>query len=731
MERLELWGGIECTLNRVGDRYISQIERSGHAARIGDLDRVAALGIRAMRYPVLWEYVAPEGLARANWKWADERLQRLRELGVTPILGLVHHGSGPRHTSLVDPDFAHKLAVYAGAVARRYPWAEWYTPVNEPLTTARFSGLYGVWYPHARDEGSFKNALLQQCRGIVLAMQAIRRVNPRARLLQTDDLGKTYSTPLLDYQAQHNNHCRWLAWDLLCGRVNRRHALWKWLTRTCGATARELDWFTAHPCPPDIIGVNHYVTSERYLDESVASYPPRYRGGNGRHAYVDIEAARALETPPDGLERLLHEAWDRYRLPMAITEAHIDSTRDDQLRWLHEMWTTAEQVRREGVDLRAMTAWALLGSYDWNCLVTECRGYYESGAYDVRSGQPRATAIAQLLLQFAAGAAPDHPVLQGPGWWKRPDRYFGPPARIRVAASDRQAAIQAHGPTTMRPILITGATGTLGNAFARICERRGLAYCLLSRADMDIADTSSIERALDAHQPWAVVNAAGYVRVDDAENDIERCYRENTVGPGTLAGVCARHRMPLATFSSDLVFDGERNEPYVEADAVAPLNVYGRSKAEAELRVLERHPEALVIRTSAFFGPWDAHNFVTQALHALLAGNSFIAANDLTITPTYVPDLVNACLDLLIDRESGILHLSNGEAVTWAALASQAAATAGVDASRLECRSSRELQLAARRPRYSALGTARAGILPTLTDALRRYAGDARAALQT
>jgi dTDP-4-dehydrorhamnose reductase len=226
------------------------------------------------------------------------------------------------------------------------------------------------------------------------------------------------------------------------------------------------------------------------------------------------------------------------------------------------------------------------------------------------------------------------------------------------------------------------------------------------------------------------VNAAGYVRVDDAENDIERCYRENTVGPDTLAAVCARHRMPLATFSSDLVFDGERNEPYVEADAVAPLNVYGRSKAEAEQRVLERHPEALVIRTSAFFGPWDAHNFVTQALHALLAGNSFIAANDLTITPTYVPDLVNACLDLLIDRESGILHLSNGEAVTWAALASQAAATAGIDASRLECRSSRELRLAARRPRYSALGTARAGILPTLTDALRRYAGDTRAALQ-
>lgn len=726
--RLELWGGIECTLNRVGDRYFCQLERSGHDKRIDDLDRAAALGIRAMRYPVLWEHTAPDGLKRADWSWTDARLQRLRQLGVTPIVGLVHHGSGPRHTSLIDPGFPHKLAVYAAAVARRYPWAEWYTPVNEPLTTARFSALYGVWYPHARDARTFKDALLLQCRGIVLAMRAIRRVNPNAKLVQTDDLGKTYSTRLLAYQAEHNNDCRWLAWDLLCGRVDRRHPLWQWLTGECGATARDLGWFGRHACPPDIVGVNHYVTSERYLDEHIANYPERYRGGNGRHAYVDIEAARALETPTDGLRQLLREVWERYRLPVAITEAHIDSTRDDQLRWLNEMWAAAQQARSDGVDVRAMTAWALFGSYDWNCLVTECRGYYEAGAYDVRGGKPRPTAVAQLLLQFAAGNEPDHPVLRGPGWWKRPDRFFGPPARVAYPRAGAPAPCGSA--PTMRPILVTGATGTLGRAFARICERRGLAYRLLPRADMDIADPGSIECALDRHEPWAIVNTAGYVRVDDAENDVERCYRENTVGPGTLAAVCARHRIPLATFSSDLVFDGERNEPYVEVDAVAPLNVYGRSKAEGELRVLERHPEALVIRTSAFFGPWDMHNFVTQALNALQADMPFVAARDLTITPTYVPDLVNACLDLLIDRESGILHLSNGDAVTWAALAAQAAAIAGVDASRLECRPSKDLRLPARRPRYSALGTARAGILPTLADALRRYAGDARAMWQ-
>src|SRR5581483_5463745 len=113
----------------------------------------------------------------------------------------------------------------------------------------------------------FKTALLSQCRGIVLAMRSIRRVNSQARLVQTEDLGRTYSTAKLSYQADFNNHLRWLAWDLLCGAVCLHHPLWEWLIGRCGATPRELLWFADNPCPPDLIGVNHYVTSERFLDE--------------------------------------------------------------------------------------------------------------------------------------------------------------------------------------------------------------------------------------------------------------------------------------------------------------------------------------------------------------------------------------------------------------------------------------------------------------------------------
>jgi dTDP-4-dehydrorhamnose reductase len=288
---LELWAGVECTVNRVGDSFFDQLELNGHARRLADLNLFAELGVRALRYPVLWERTAPDGLRRADWSWADERLTRLRELAVNPIVGLVHHGSGPRDTSLVDPAFPEKLAEYARAVSQRFPWVTHYTPVNEPLTTARFSGLYGHWYPHGRGAQTFARALINQCRAVVLSMRAIREINPSAQLIQTEDLGKTFSTPTLRYQAEFENERRWLTYDLLSGRLKRDGTLWRYLRRA-GINEDELDWFIENPCPPDVIGLNHYLTSERFLDERLTRYPSLTHGGNNRHAYADVVAVR-------------------------------------------------------------------------------------------------------------------------------------------------------------------------------------------------------------------------------------------------------------------------------------------------------------------------------------------------------------------------------------------------------------------------------------------------------
>ena len=140
MHDLELWGGHECTVNRLGDAFMDQTVLSGHHERLSDLDLFASLGVKALRYPVLWERtaVAP---GEYDWRWSDERLGRLAELNIRPIVGLVHHGSGPAWTNLLDDNFAPGLAEFARAAAERYLWVTDWTPVNEPLTTARFSAL--------------------------------------------------------------------------------------------------------------------------------------------------------------------------------------------------------------------------------------------------------------------------------------------------------------------------------------------------------------------------------------------------------------------------------------------------------------------------------------------------------------------------------------------------------------------------------------------------------------
>jgi dTDP-4-dehydrorhamnose reductase len=715
---LELWGGVECTVNRVGDCYFDQIERTGHADRVDDLDRFAALGIRTLRYPILWERTAPDGVAAADWTFPDERMARMRALSIRPIIGLVHHGSGPRHTSLVDPAFADGLAEYARAVAGRYPWALDYTPVNEPLTTARFSALYGHWYPHRRDDASFVRALLVQCRATVLAMRAIREVTPGARLIQTEDIGTTFSTPRLAYQAEHENQRRLLSLDLLCGRVDQDHPFWP-LLLSWGATEDELGFFLDRPAPPDVIGVNYYVTSDRMLDQRLARFPAWSHGGNGRDAYADIEAARGHRDGITGQRVHLRALWKRYGRPLAITEVHMGSTREQQMRWLDEAWQAALRAREEGIDVRAVTIWALLGSLDWNQLVVRADGFYETGAFDIRGATPRPTAIAAMAQAIAAGRPYHHPVLSAPGWWRLPERLLYGRVRIEQVTGPEPAPDDG-----AVPLLIAGGTGALGQAFARLCAQRGLPHRVLTRSDMDIADAASVHAALERLRPWAVVNAAGYARVDAAEHEGERCRRENTSGALVLAEVCRERGVRLLTFSSDFVFDGAQARPYVESDRVSPLSVYGASKAAAERGVLATLESALVVRTSAFFGPWDERSFLARALRSMLDGRRVRAAADATLSPTYLPDLVHTALDLLIDGERGVWHLANRGAVSWADLVRLGADVAGVRHHLLDACDTAALGFRAPRPAYSVLGSERGALLPSLEEALQRFASE-------
>lgn len=629
-ERLELWGGYECTVNRVQDRWNDQTLCSGHEHRPGDLALFASLGIRSLRYPALWERMSPDSPETCDFRWTDERVPELRRLGLNPILTLCHHGSGPHYTSLLHDNFATGLGLHAQRVAQRYPWVVDWTPVNEPLTTARFSALYGYWYPHTVDERLFWRALLNEIDATRLAMRAIRAVNPVARLVQTDDLGYCHATEPLRCEAEFQNERRWMGWDLLCGRVVPGHALWD---RLCALGVEDrLRAIADDPCPPDIIGINHYLSSERLMDHRVELYPHRAvadkeLGSCGGVPYVDVDAVRHLPQGPLGLPALLQQAWARYGRPIAITECHNGATREEQARWFVEVWEAAQRLRDGGMDLRAVTAWALLGSHDWNRMVTRFCGHYESGVFDVRSGQPRPTLMARVLTALARGDRPQDPCLAAPGWWRRRDAGAAPGRYELDPAQERDARI--------RPLLIVGDDGPLTHLALRACDTRALHY---------VRSGPDLKEAIRSTRPWAVLDTRD---------------REGLAGPrrrppdlhgarSSVAQVCADAGVPCALFTSAF-------GPGLAAEALAL-------------------PGVLVARTGPVFVPWDADATPCRWLDALDAEGTVRADSRARWHAVYGPDLLDGVLDLLLDGAAGGVNFVPRDVATPAALARQLAA---------------------------------------------------------
>lgn len=693
--KIEVWGGIECTRNRVGDIYFDQIERCGHLGRTDDLRLFSELGIRRLRYPALWEWVEKEPGER-DWRKVDLTLNELRRLQLQPIIGLLHHGSGPRFTNLLDDDFPERFADYARDFAKRYTWVTDYTPVNEPLTTARFSGLYGVWYPHQRNDCSFLKCLINQVHATQLAMQAIWSIQPKARLIHTEDLGKAQATEPLQEQCDFENQRRWLSCDLMLGRVTDHHPLAGYLNRS-GLPESDLEKVRANAVLPDILGWNHYPLSNRYLDHRLERYPKIFHGGNGSQSYADVGAIDVPGLTTVSVKDLLKEAWDQYQLPIALTEVHVRGHRESQIRWLNQLWTGCMEARNVGVDVRAITVWSLLGSYDWNSLCTKKEGFYEPGVFDLSNPlqRPRPTALARVVRNLACAGALAEPV-------------------CRSSKSCR--------------LLIIGRRGTLGKAFGRICEKRSLSHLLVGRDEVDIANPDQVKKMIEEVNPWAVINTAGYVKLDGAETERELCFRENVTGAVVLADACARRDLPLLSYSSDQVFNGETQDPYCEKGVVDPLNHYGVCKAQAEKYILGTVAKSLIVRSSSYFGPWDEFNFLIRTLRDLKQDKVVLAPNDIRISPTYVPDLVNASLDLLIDGAQGVFHLANRGNVSWAEFAQMALNYSG---SALKNRTRNlkgvrfeDLKWPARRPKQSVLVSGRVSMLESLENAVERFFAD-------
>jgi dTDP-4-dehydrorhamnose reductase len=676
MNSLELWGGYECTVNRVGDQWFDQTPRSGHEDRIEDLQLFADLGIRSLRYPALWERISPDRPEQQDFRWTDERLGELRRLGINPILTLCHHGSGPYYTSLIEDSFAPGLARHAAAVAARYPWVRDWTPVNEPLTTARFSALYGLWYPHTKEERPFWTALLNEIDATRLAMREIRKVNPQARLIQTDDLGYCHATEPLQAEADFQNERRWIGWDLLCGMVVPGHKLWERIA-SFGLAGR-LEAIAADPCPPDVIGINHYLSSERLMDHRVELYPSRSVADKqvvriGTVQKIDVDAIRNRPEGVLGLPALIEQAWERYGRTIAITEVHNGATREEQVRWFLEVWESAQALRAKGVDLCAVTAWSLIGANDWNRMVTRFIGHYETGVYDVRTGTPRPTLLAGVLKELGAGRQPSLPQIAGPGWWRRESRLIHAAPK---AESEYEVFPGMEAPGGARPLMIVADGSELGRLAVRSCEARGLYY---------VRCTGSPEQTLSGANPWAVLDA----RDPDAVCGGTRRLRG---ADGSLEELAGRNGVPLALVTG----------------------------AEEWHRSVER-PGVLEVRTGSLFMPWDRSARALAILDALDAGRPIEVDASAGWSRVYGPDVMDVLLDLLLDGVTGAVSVRPAERVSELEFARALAETAYRDPGLI-----RAVGSPAPAPLFAWSGPA--SYLPPLETTLERLVREGRAA---
>lgn len=412
----EVWAGPECSFLKVGDGMSDQLSLTGHDRRLADLRRLASLGARAVRYPVLWGR-SSNAREATDWEWAEERIGAMNAFGVEPVVGLLHHGFGPRGADPRQPGWAAAFADYAATVARRFPGVRTYLPINEALTTARFGGLYGWWPPYARDHAIFGHLILAQAEALTEATRAIRAVTPGARIIVNEDVGRTHGTAECQAAVDFDNHRRWLTFDLVTGAVDRSHPLWTYLAAS-PAHRLILDKLRSDPAPPDVLGIDHYITSDRYLDHRLDLFPESSHGGDGRLAYADVELARVESYDVAGLPRALRETWQRYRRPLALTEIALAGPLDDQVAWWSEAWSAAITAHGQGIPILGVTAWAAFGAYDWMSLLREPRGTYEPGCFDVRTWPPRRTELALAVRAAADGRPPT----AGPGWWRREGR---------------------------------------------------------------------------------------------------------------------------------------------------------------------------------------------------------------------------------------------------------------------------------------------------------------------
>ncbi|GAC1506147.1 MAG: dTDP-4-dehydrorhamnose reductase [Candidatus Dormibacteraceae bacterium] len=269
--------------------------------------------------------------------------------------------------------------------------------------------------------------------------------------------------------------------------------------------------------------------------------------------------------------------------------------------------------------------------------------------------------------------------------------------------------------------IVLGAAGQLGSVLTRLLgEDSGVLH-----KEVSITDQHALDKLLTKRRPDVVFNCAAYNAVDRAETERDLAFAVNSQGPANLATVCARYRIRLVHFSTNFVFDGTLDRPYIETDSPAPLSVYGSSKLDGEQRVLHLLPGALVIRTSAVYGDTGSAikggSFPERIVERARHGDPLLVVADQKVNPTFAGDLAPAAMELAASRLQGIVHVVAAGCVAWDEFARATLAECGVGGE-VEATSSADLASAAVRPLNGCLGSTRVTALRPWRDGLHDWA---------
>jgi len=350
-------------------RILDEYELTGHYGRWReDFRLVADLGVRTIRYGVPWHHVEPEQ-GKWDWSFPDKTLSHLLDLGVDPIVDLVHYGLPPwLQGAYLDPDYPERVAEYAARLALRFKGRiHWYTPLNEPRITAWYCGRLGRWPPFRRGWPGFVALMIAIAQGIVLTARALQAVDPDIVPVHVDatDLYESQDPDLQD-EVELRQEIVFLALDLVSGRVTREHRLWSWLIAN-GAREDDLDWFRENAVELALIGLNLYpMSSHKRLE--------REEGGRLR-----IRQAYASGELVTRLGRLYHE---RYGAPLFVSETASVGSVAMRQQWMDDSIAAVRELRGDGVPMVGYTWWPMFDMVAW----TYRHSNHEPAEYIARMG---------------------------------------------------------------------------------------------------------------------------------------------------------------------------------------------------------------------------------------------------------------------------------------------------------------------------------------------------------